>query len=208
MFLYDKKNNTKSHYFTIKFHIKSTVRNGGENQAVNRVFNYIVAVAKNSMEKTVVILCLITTEMPAIYRHPLICICFSEPPLCLASLKTRLSNTEDRDRDCVCWHSYLYISAAVISLIVNCDMEAKISAVESEIAAIKYLLSDRSVGDSENQYIRVYERFTMDKLQTTMDNLQTKENNLQTEKNLLLQQQLAATQTSAGMLSPNLFQFD
>jgi hypothetical protein len=40
------------------------------------------------MEKTVVILCLIITEMSAICRHPLICICFSESPLCLSSLKS------------------------------------------------------------------------------------------------------------------------
>jgi hypothetical protein len=80
-------------------------------------------------------------------------------------------------------------------------MEAELMEVKRKIAAVENLLSDRSVGDSENQYIRVYEHYTMDKLQTAMDKLQT-------EKNLLLQQQLAATQTSAGKLSPNLFQFD
>ena len=66
--------------------------------------------------------------------------------------------------------------------------------VKREIAAIKFLLSNRRVGDPENPYIMVYENYTMDKLQT-------KENNLQTEKNLLLQQQLATSQTSAGIFS-------
>jgi hypothetical protein len=71
-------------------------------------------------------------------------------------------------------------------------MEAKILAVERKISAIEYLLSARSVGDPENPYIKVYENYTIEKLQI-------EKHDLQTEKNILLQ--LVATQTSAGKLS-------
>jgi hypothetical protein len=77
-------------------------------------------------------------------------------------------------------------------------MEAKILDVECKIAAIEYLLSDRRVGDPANPYILVYENYTIEELKTAMDKLQTKEHDLQTKENILLQQQLAATQTSAG----------
>ncbi len=66
--------------------------------------------------------------------------------------------------------------------------------VKRKIAAIEYLLSARRVGDPENPYILVYEHYTMEELKRI-------EHDLRTEKNLLLQQQLVAAQTSAGILS-------
>jgi hypothetical protein len=78
-------------------------------------------------------------------------------------------------------------------------MEAELLEVKREIAAIKYLLSARSVGDPENPYIKVYEQYAIEELKIIMNHLQTEKHDLQTEKNILLQ--LVATQTSAGKLS-------
>jgi hypothetical protein len=72
-------------------------------------------------------------------------------------------------------------------------MEAELMEVKREIAAIKFLLSNRRVGDPENPYILVYEHYTMEQLVI-------KENNLQTKENILLQQQLVAVQSLAGKL--------
>jgi hypothetical protein len=70
-------------------------------------------------------------------------------------------------------------------------MEVELLEVKRKIAAVEFLLSNRRVGDPENPYIMVYEHFTI-------DTLQIEKHDLQTEKILLFQQQLAATQTSAG----------
>jgi hypothetical protein len=70
-------------------------------------------------------------------------------------------------------------------------MEAKILKVEGEIDALKFLLSNRRVGDPENPYIMVYENYTIEELKI-------KEHDLQTEKNLLIQQRTVPVQASAG----------
>jgi hypothetical protein len=101
-------------------------------------------------------------------------------------------------------HSDLCIS---ISAAVNQEIEAEISVVERELNAIEFLFTEGTVGDPENPYIKLYKRYTIEELklkekdlQTEKSNLQTKAKNLQTKENILLQQQLAAAQTSQGKI--------
>jgi len=75
-------------------------------------------------------------------------------------------------------------------------MEAKIAEVEREIAAIKFLLSDRRVGDPENPYIAVYEDYSKAELKEQNGKLQTEKHDLQTKENLLLQKEIAQTQAA------------
>jgi hypothetical protein len=73
-------------------------------------------------------------------------------------------------------------------------MEAEIEQVKREIAAIKFVFG---LGGHQNELVdnfRTWSRADEVGLRGYLNNLQTKEN-------LLLQQQLAAVQTSAGILS-------
>ncbi len=99
-----------------------------------------------------------------------------------------LSRTFASVKHVVYRHSDLCISAAV-----NQEIEAKISVLDREINAIKFVLTEGTVGDPENPYIKLYKLYTIKELKL-------KEKDLQTEKNILLQQQLAAVQTSQGKI--------
>ncbi len=69
------------------------------------------------------------------------------------------------------------------------NVEAKIAVVKQEISAIEFLMG--GIGDSNNPWINVYEKYARGELIT-------KENNLQTEENLLLQRQQLLTQSQTG----------
>jgi len=80
-------------------------------------------------------------------------------------------------------------------------MEAELAEVKREIAAIKFLLSDRRVGDPENPYIAVYEASSKEKLENYLTQLQTEKHDLQTKENLLLQKDIAQTQAGNRFIS-------